>query len=98
MLCTEIRNTHLLNDVKIKQLITSYAEDMEWEFEKPIFKMMTYFENRKTISFYVFCLNFNIEIKTKTWFLICNFKLSKKKKNRNGTLGTRIPFASKEAN
>ena len=29
MLCTEIRNTYLLNDVKIKQLIISYEEDME---------------------------------------------------------------------
>ena len=32
MLCTEIRNTYLLNDVEIKQLIISYEEDMEWGF------------------------------------------------------------------
>ena len=29
MLCTEIRNTYLLNDVKVKELIISYKEDME---------------------------------------------------------------------
>ena len=52
MLCTEIRNTYLLNDVKIKQLIISYEEDMEWEFEKPIFKMMTSFQRKSRIIKY----------------------------------------------
>ena len=37
MLCTEFFNTYLHNDVKIKQLIILYEEDMEWKFEKPIF-------------------------------------------------------------
>ena len=40
------------------------------------------------IYFDVFCLNFSIEMKIKTIFLISYFNLSKK--NRNGTLGTRI--------
>ena len=49
--------------------------------------MFSYFENRKTTYFDVFCLNFSIETKIKTLFLISYFNLSKK---RNGTLGTRI--------
>ena len=49
--------------------------------------MFSYFENRKTTYFDVFCLNFSIETKIKTLFLISYFDLSKK---RNGTLGTRI--------
>ena len=40
-----------------------------------------YFENRKTTYFDVFCLNFSIEAKIKTLFLISYFNLSKKKKN-----------------
>ena len=53
--------------------------------------MFGYFENRKTSYFYMFyvlCLNFSIEIKIKTLFLISYYNLSKK---RNGTLGTRLP-------
>ena len=46
-----------------------------------------YFSVRKTIQFYVSCLNFSIETKIKTLFLISYFNLSKK---RGGTLGTRI--------
>ena len=49
--------------------------------------MFSYFENRKTTYFDVFCLNFSIETKIKTLFLISSFSLSKK---RNGTLDTRI--------
>ena len=49
--------------------------------------MFSYFKNRKTIYFDVFCLNFSIETKIKTFFLIPYFNLSKK---RNGTLGARI--------
>ena len=49
--------------------------------------MFGYFKNRKTTYFHVFCLNFSIETKIKTLFLISYFDLSKK---RNGTLGTRI--------
>ena len=53
MLCTEICNTYLLNDVKIKQLIISYEEDMEWKFEKPIFKMITSFQRKSRIIIYL---------------------------------------------
>ena len=49
--------------------------------------MFSYFKNRKTTYFDVFCLNFSIETKIKTFFLISYFNLSKK---RNGTLGTRL--------
>ena len=49
--------------------------------------MFSYFKNRKTTYFDVFCLNFIIETKIKTLFLNSYFNLSKK---RNGTLGTRI--------
>ena len=56
MLWTEIRNTYLLNDVKIKQLIISYEEDMEREFEKPIFEMMTSFQRKSRIMKYSFDL------------------------------------------
>ena len=49
--------------------------------------MSSYFEKRKTISFYVLCLNFSIKTKMKTIFLITHFNLSRKKK-WNGTLGT----------
>ena len=49
--------------------------------------MFSYFKNRKTTYFDVFCLNFSIETKIKTFFLISYFNLLKK---RNGTLGTRI--------
>ena len=52
MLCTEIRNTYLLNGVKIKQLIISYEEDMERKFEKPIFKMLTSFQRKSRIIKY----------------------------------------------
>ena len=46
------------------------------------------FQNRKTISFCVLCLNFSQEMKNKTVFLTnFMFQLIKKKK---GTLGTRI--------
>ena len=51
--------------------------------------MFSYFENRKTTYFDVFCLNFSIETKIKTLFLISYFNLSKK---RNDTLGTRILY------
>ena len=51
--------------------------------------MFSYSENRKTTYFVIFCLNFCIETKIKTLFLISYFNLSKK---RNGTLGTRIYF------
>ena len=50
--------------------------------------MFSYFKNRKTTYFDVFCLNFSIETKIKTIFQISYFNLAKK--NRNGTLGTRI--------
>ena len=52
MLCTEIGNTCLLNDVKIKQLTIWYEEDKEWEFEKPIFKIMTSFQRKSRIIKY----------------------------------------------
>ena len=55
--------------------------------------MSSYFENRKSISFYVLRLNFSIKTKTKTLFLFSHFNLSKK---RNGTLGTRIGIAYTE--
>ena len=45
MLCTEICNTYLLNDVKIKQLIISYEEET-------IFKMMTSFQRKSRIIKY----------------------------------------------
>ena len=51
--------------------------------------MFSYFENRQTTYFDVFCLNFSIETKIKTLFLISYFNLSKK---QNGTLGTQIIF------
>ena len=43
--------------------------------------------NVQSTYFDVFCLNFSIETKIKTLFLISYFNLSKK---QNGTLGTRI--------
>ena len=49
--------------------------------------MFSYFENRKTSYFDVFCLNSSLETKIKTLFVISYFNLSKK---GNGTLGTRI--------
>ena len=52
--------------------------------------MFNFFENRKTTYFDVFCLNFSLETKIKTLFLISYFNLSTKK--RNGTLGTRIEY------
>ena len=52
MLCTEICNTYLLNDVKIKQLIISYEEHIEWKFEKPIFKMINSFQRKSRIIIY----------------------------------------------
>ena len=39
--------------------------------------MFSYFKNRKTTSFHVFCLNFSIETKIKTIFQISYFNLSK---------------------
>ena len=42
--------------------------------------MFSYFENGKTAYFDVFCLNFSIETKIKTLFLISYFNLSKKTK------------------
>ena len=42
--------------------------------------MFSYFENRKTTYFHVLCLNFRIETKIKTFFLISYFNLSKKTK------------------
>ena len=52
-----------------------------------------YFENRITTYFDVFCLNFSIEAKIKTLFLISYFNLSKKKQKKPEiivALGTRI--------
>ena len=49
--------------------------------------IFSYFENWKTISSYVLCLNHSTGTKIKTLFIISYFNLSKK---RNGTLGTRI--------
>ena len=46
----------------------------------------SYFENRKTISFYVLCLSFNVETKIKTLFLISHFNLSKKQTNKKNKL------------
>ena len=40
--------------------------------------MFNYFKNRKTTYIDVFCLNFSIETKIKTLFLISYFDLSKK--------------------
>ena len=42
--------------------------------------MFGYFENQKTNQFHVLCLNFRIETKTKTLFVISYFNLSKKTK------------------
>ena len=44
--------------------------------------MPDYFENRETISFYILRLNFSIETKIKTSFLISHFNLSKKNKTK----------------
>ena len=52
--------------------------------------MFSYFENRKTTYFDVFCLNFSIETKIKILF---QFHISIYQKKRNGTLGTRIHYA-----
>ena len=41
------------------------------------FDFQCYFENRRTIQFYILCLNFRIETKIKTLFLILYFNLSK---------------------
>ena len=41
--------------------------------------MLSYFKNRKTTYFDVFCLNFSIETKIKTIFQISYFNLSKEK-------------------
>ena len=49
--------------------------------------MFSYYEKWKSIQFVILCLNFSIEAKTKTLFLIWWFNLSKK---WNDTLGTRI--------
>ena len=49
--------------------------------------MFSYFKNRKTTYFDVFCLNFSIETKIKSLFQISYLNLSKK---RNGTLGAGI--------
>ena len=54
--------------------------------------MFSYFKNRKTTYFDVFCLNFSIETKIKTLFLISYFNLSKK--NRLGTRFTLAIFHS----
>ena len=45
--------------------------------------MFSFFENRKTTYFDVFSLNFSLETKTKTLFLISYFNLSKKKNETN---------------
>ena len=55
--------------------------------------MVSYFKNRKTTYFDVFCLNFSIETKIKTIFQIFYSNLSKRK--RNGALGTRIVVGGK---
>ena len=65
--------------------------------------MSSYYENRKTISFFALCLNFSIETKIKILFLISHFNLSKQNKKKkkkkmkkktkqeqNGTFGTRL--------
>ena len=41
--------------------------------------MFSYFENQKATYFDVFCLNFSIEKKIKTLFLISYFNLSENK-------------------
>ena len=48
--------------------------------------MLSYFENRKTIQFDVLCLNFCIEMKIKSVFLISIISIYQHKRKRNGTL------------
>ena len=54
MICTEFGNTYLLNDVKIKQCIISYDQDMEWKFEKPTLKILISFHRKSSIIKYLF--------------------------------------------
>ena len=52
MVCTEFGNTYLLNDVKTKQFITSYDQDMELKSEKPTFKIFISFHRKSRIIKY----------------------------------------------
>ena len=52
MLLTEYGNTYLLNDVKVKQFIISYDQDMEWKFEKATFKILISFHRKSRIIKY----------------------------------------------
>ena len=54
--------------------------------------MFSYFENQKTTYFDVFCLNFGIETKIKTLFLISYFNLSKKTQRAHGFNQPFSPF------
>ena len=53
MLCTEFSNTYLFDDVKTKQFIISYDQDMEWKFEKPTFKILISFHRKSRIIKYL---------------------------------------------
>ena len=55
--------------------------------------MFSYFENQKTTYFDVFCLNFGIETKIKTLFLISYFNLSKKTQMALWAHGFNQPFS-----
>ena len=52
MLCAEFGNTYLLNDVKTKPFIISYDQDMQWQFEKPTFKILISFHRKSRIIKY----------------------------------------------
>ena len=58
--------------------------------------MFSYFKNRKTTYFDVFCLNFSIETKIKTIFQISYFNLSKKTKWHFGYTDCGHPFVFTE--
>ena len=56
---------------------------LKWKLKSKLkiwISMFSYFKNRKTTYFDVFCLNFSIETKIKTLFLISCFNLSEKAK------------------
>ena len=48
MVCTEFGNTYLLNNVKTKQFIISYDQDMELKSEKPTFRIFIISFHRKS--------------------------------------------------
>ena len=64
-----------------------------WKMKNENFSKFVLLLNQKTNYTFstriVLCLNFNVETKIRTLFLISYFNLSKK---RNGTLGTRINY------